>query len=105
MTARVAVRSSAAHHTAPLWPWKVPIQSPVVPERIIAVLSWQAEMRKTPSSVTSLNSMPATGLECPGQMSGACCAGIAAAAAEGGAGAAILAARDTHAKGCLASVR
>mmetsp|Transcript_28490 Transcript_28490/g.64509 ORF Transcript_28490/g.64509 Transcript_28490/m.64509 type:complete len:206 (-) Transcript_28490:3-620(-) len=60
---RVAGALSAAPQTAPLCPSKVPIQSPVSPERSIAVLSWQAEMRKTPSSVTSENSIPATGRE------------------------------------------
>jgi hypothetical protein len=66
--ARFACLLSEAPHTAPLWPWKVPTQSPVSPRRSIAVLSWHAEMRKTPSSVSSLNSMPATGREWPGHM-------------------------------------
>ena len=67
----VASGLSAAPHTAPLCPSKVPIQSPVSPDRIIAVLSWHAESRKTPSSVSLVNSMPAIGREWPGQMSGA----------------------------------
>ena len=72
VAACVAGLLSAAPHTAPLCPSKVPIQSPVSAARSCAVLSWQAEMRKTPSSVGSLYSMPATGRECPGQISGTC---------------------------------
>lgn len=70
VAARVAGMFSAAPQTAPLWPSNVPIQSPVSPERIIAVLSWHAEMRKTPSSVSALNSRPATGRLWPGHISG-----------------------------------
>ena len=52
VAASSAELSSFADQTAPLCPAYVPIQSPLSPRRSIGSLSWQPEMRKTPSGVT-----------------------------------------------------
>jgi hypothetical protein len=49
VAARVADELSFADHTAPVWPSKVPIQSPEIPSRSIGRLSWQAEINEVPS--------------------------------------------------------
>src|SRR6056300_756916 len=54
VAARRAGLLRAAPHTAPLWPSKVPIQSPVSPWRSIGLPSLEAETRNSPSGVTSL---------------------------------------------------
>ena len=64
--AKVASLLSLALQTAPLWPLKVPIQSPVSPFRNMGSLSWQALIKKTPSGVTGLYSTPANGRLWPG---------------------------------------
>ena len=47
--------------TAPLWPWKVPTQSPVSPLRSMGWPSLLAEARKMPSGVTGLHRAAAAG--------------------------------------------
>ena len=65
-----------ADHTAPLWPSKVPIQSPVSPLRSMGLPSFEAEIRNTPSSVAVLNCSSTIGREWPWHTSGDCAATI-----------------------------
>ena len=51
---RSASLSKEQPQTAPLWPTKVPIQSPVRPLRSMGWPSLEAEVRKTPSGVGEL---------------------------------------------------
>lgn len=118
VTAMVASSFRWASHTAPSWPAKVPIQSPVSPSRSMGCLSvhghqtarrrlsgraksgalpvwparsawrapWQAEMRKTPSSVLRLKWMPTTPRAWPGQITCVTASSLAIAAAQESAG-------------------
>mmetsp|Transcript_14914 Transcript_14914/g.28966 ORF Transcript_14914/g.28966 Transcript_14914/m.28966 type:complete len:204 (+) Transcript_14914:1427-2038(+) len=67
---RLASELKAALHTAPLCPSKVPIQSPLSPQRSIGFLSWQPLTKKVPSSVSRLKRTSTTGRKCPGHTMG-----------------------------------